>query len=113
MGWGGAGKSWGTQQSFGGKGWGGGGGKGPRGNKEAKVWVGGVPETVTVEELKQNFEQAGTVVFSKKLSGGTALIEFSTPDEAKKAVTLFNGAQVGDGTLEVDSWTAKDAGASG
>merc|ERR1712151_410521 len=111
MGWGGkdAGKGWGGKDA--GKGWGGKGGSRP--NKESKVWIGGLPDTITEEEIKQNFAQAGTIVFAKTLKGGTAKIEFSSPDEAKKAISLFNGAQVGAGTLEVDAWTGKDPSASG
>merc|ERR1712151_1335756 len=104
-GWGGkdAGKGWGGKDA--GKGWGGGGKGGPRPNKESKVWIGGLPDTITEEEIKQNFAQAGTIVFAKALKGGTAKLELSSPAEAKKAIELFNGAQVGDGTLEVDAWT--------
>merc|ERR1712113_1191454 len=76
-------------------------------NKDCTVWVGGIPEGVSEEEIKENFGQAGTVTRARMLKGGTASVEFGTPDEATQAISMFNGSQVGDSLLQVDAWTGK------
>lgn len=63
-----------------------------------KLYVGNLEYSVTSEEIKEHFAQAGTVedavVISDKYSGrskGFGFVEFSSDDEAKKAIEMFNG----------------------
>merc|ERR1712176_109667 len=97
------------QMKGGGKGWGGNsGGKWKNRDRSTTVWVGGIPEGLTQEELKENFSQAGTIKFVKLTPGKTGIIEFSTAEEKKTAITMFNGSIVNGSALQVDEWTKKE-----
>jgi len=68
-----------------------------------KLFVGGLSWGTTDDKLREFFSQAGTVVSSTvitdKYSGrskGFGFVEMSNDDEAKEAVTKFNG-QIFDG----------------
>jgi RNA recognition motif-containing protein len=64
----------------------------------SKVYVGGLPFKTTEEELKAHFAQAGNVVsvmiardkMMNNRSRGFGFIEFSTEDEAQKAINMFH-----------------------
>ncbi len=63
-----------------------------------KLYVGNLEYSVTGEELKEHFAQAGTVedsvVITDKYSGrskGFGFVEMSSEEEAKKAIEMFNG----------------------
>lgn len=66
-----------------------------------KLFVGNLDYTVTGDDLKELFSQAGTVtdavVISDKMSGrsrGFGFVEMSTEEEAKAAVEKVNGADL-------------------
>jgi len=94
----------------GGKGWGAGGGgfKVRDENAPSTVWLGNLPEGISQEEVKTNFEAAGTV---KKIQlikqGKEGFAWFSTPEEAQTAIAMFNGAQINGQAIVVDPWTRK------
>lgn len=62
-----------------------------------KLYVGNLDYTVTQDDLKAHFAQAGTVVdavvINDKYSGrskGFGFVEMATDEEAKKAIEMFN-----------------------
>ena len=66
-----------------------------------KLFVGNLEYTVTGDDLKEAFSQAGTVVdavvISDKMTGrsrGFGFVEMSTDEEAKAAVEKVNGMDV-------------------
>merc|ERR1719203_2135262 len=77
-------------------------------NRDATVWLGGIPEGVTYQEVQENFKQAGNckkVVFTSKANSeksGTGFAWFETADEAKEAIKMFNGSEINGNKLEVD-----------
>merc|ERR1711920_760475 len=78
-------------------------------NAAATVWIGNVPAGVTPEEIKTNFEAAGTV---KKLElikqGKEGFAWFSSPEEAQNAIAMFNGAAINEQLIQVDPWTRRE-----
>lgn len=63
-----------------------------------KLYVGGLPYSVTNEELAEAFGRAGTVASARviidKMSGrskGFGFVEMSSPEEAQAAIDMFNG----------------------
>lgn len=67
----------------------------------AKLFIGNLDYTVTADDLKALFAQAGTVVDSvvitDKMTGrsrGFGFVEMSSDEEAKKAVETINGADL-------------------
>ncbi len=63
-----------------------------------KLYIGGLPYSTTQESLREGFAAAGNVesaiVITDKMSGrskGFGFVEFSTEEEAQKAVEMFNG----------------------
>eukprot|EP00746_Dinoflagellata_sp_MGD_P066345 gnl/MRDRNA2_/MRDRNA2_27504_c0_seq1.p1 gnl/MRDRNA2_/MRDRNA2_27504_c0~~gnl/MRDRNA2_/MRDRNA2_27504_c0_seq1.p1 ORF type:complete len:250 (-),score=56.17 gnl/MRDRNA2_/MRDRNA2_27504_c0_seq1:266-1015(-) len=95
-------------------------GKG-KGNDDCKVYVAQLPYSAVWQELKDHFAQAGTVVHAKILcdrskgdqkgcnrdgwSKGTGMVEFSSPKEARAAIKLLNGSEMGSRSIVVDTWT--------
>jgi RNA recognition motif-containing protein len=66
-----------------------------------KLFVGNLDYTVTADELRELFAQAGTVVdavvISDKMSGrsrGFGFVEMGSEEEAKAAVEKMNGADL-------------------
>jgi RNA recognition motif-containing protein len=66
-----------------------------------KLFVGNLEYTVTGDDLKEAFSQAGTVVdavvISDKMTGrsrGFGFVEMSTEEEAKAAVEKVNGMEL-------------------
>ncbi len=62
-----------------------------------KLYVGSLDYSVTADQLKELFAEAGTVVdavvISDKYSGrskGFGFVEMSSKEEAKKAIEMFN-----------------------
>jgi RNA recognition motif-containing protein len=75
---------------------------------ESKLYVGNLSYSTTEDDLRTLFAQAGTVssvaLIKDRDSGqskGFAFIEMSTQVEAEKAISMFNGRQVGDRELKV------------
>jgi RNA recognition motif-containing protein len=68
---------------------------------EAKLYVGNLAYTATEEDLQAAFAQAGTVksvaIIKDRDSGrskGFAFVEMETQEEAQKAISMLNGAQI-------------------
>jgi len=73
-----------------------------------KLYIGGLPFSMTEDSLKELFSQAGTVesatIIIDKMSGrsrGFGFVEMSSDDEAVKAVELLNGKEVEGRNLTV------------
>lgn len=67
----------------------------------AKLFIGNLDYTVTADDLRTLFAQAGTVVdavvISDKMTGrprGFGFVEMSSDEEAKKAIETLNGADL-------------------
>lgn len=74
-----------------------------------KLFVGNLDYTVTADDLKDLFSQAGTVVdavvISDKMSGrsrGFGFVEMGSEEEAKAAVEKMNGADLKDRKINVN-----------
>ena len=75
---------------------------------EAKLYVGNLSYSTTEDDLRHLFSQAGTVasvaVIKDRDSGqskGFAFVEMSNQAEMGKAVSMFNGYNMGDRELRV------------
>ena len=75
----------------------------------AKLYVGGLPYSVTDDVLKQSFSQAGTVVSATVImdkftnrSKGFGFVEMSTDDEKNKAIEMFNGKDLKGRNINVN-----------
>ena len=75
---------------------------------ESKLYVGNLSYSTTEDNLRTLFFQAGTVasvaLIKDRDSGqskGFAFVEMSTQAEAQKAITMFNGYNMGDRELRV------------
>jgi RNA recognition motif-containing protein len=75
---------------------------------ESKLYVGNLSYSTTEDDLRTLFTQAGMVssvaLIKDRDSGqskGFAFIEMSTQVEAEKAISMFNGHQLGDRELKV------------
>lgn len=65
---------------------------------EAKLYVGNLPYTIRDDGLHKLFEQAGSVVSANVItdresgrSKGFGFVEMGSPEEADKAIQMFNG----------------------
>lgn len=74
-----------------------------------RLFVGGLPFTTTEQELQDMFSKAGKIVSVKiitdKFTGrskGFGFVEFETDDEAKKAIEMFNQADLGGRKIAVN-----------
>ena len=75
---------------------------------ESKLYVGNLSYSTTEDDLRTLFVQAGTVssvaLIKDRDSGqskGFAFVEMSNQSEAQKAITMFNGYNVGNRELKV------------
>ncbi len=75
----------------------------------SKIYVGGLPYSVTEGRLQELFGAHGTVqsanVISDKFTGqsrGFGFVEMSSGDEAQKAISALNGTQFDGRTLVVN-----------
>ena len=73
------------------------------------IYVGGLPYSVTDQELQEKFSAHGTVesakVITDKYTGssrGFGFVEMSTQQEAEKAIEALNGTELGGRTLTVN-----------
>lgn len=80
-----------------------------------KLYVGNLPYTATENELKDLFAAAGAVesaaVITDKFSGrskGFGFVEMATPEEAQKAVEMFNQHDMGGRKLSVSEARPKE-----
>jgi RNA recognition motif-containing protein len=74
-----------------------------------KLYVGGLPYSVTEGQLQEIFTAHGTVesarVIADKFTGqsrGFGFVEMSSGDEAQKAINALNGTQLDGRTLVVN-----------
>ena len=74
-----------------------------------KLYVGGLPYSVTEQQLNELFAQQGTVssakVITDKFTGqsrGFGFVEMSTTEEAQKAISALNGTQLDGRSLTVN-----------
>ena len=74
-----------------------------------KLYVGGLPYSVTEQQLSELFAQQGAVssakVITDKFTGqsrGFGFVEMSTTEEAKKAISALNGTQLDGRPLTVN-----------
>src|SRR5437588_9239851 len=79
------------------------------GTMGTKLYVGGLPYSVTEQQLNELFSQQGTVssakVITDKFTGqsrGFGFVEMSTAEEAKKAISALNGTQMDGRPLTVN-----------
>jgi len=75
----------------------------------AKLYVGGLPYSVTDDSLKQSFSQAGTVVSATVImdkftnrSKGFGFVEMGSDEEAKAAIAMFDGKDFEGRILKVN-----------
>ena len=75
---------------------------------ESKLYIGNLAYSTTEDDLRTLFFQAGTVasvaLIKDRDSGqskGFAFVEMSNQSEAQKAITMFNGYNMGDRELKV------------
>lgn len=75
----------------------------------SKLYVGGLPYSVTGERLQELFSAHGTVesanVIADKFTGqsrGFGFVEMSSGSEAKSAISALNGTQLDGRTLTVN-----------
>ncbi len=87
---------------------------------ESKLYVGNLSYSTTEDDLRTLFTQAGTVssvaLIKDRDSGqskGFAFIEMSTQVEAEKAISMFNGQQMGDRELKVSLARPREERGSG
>jgi len=76
---------------------------------ETKLYVGNLSYSTTESELTELFAQAGTVksvaLITDRETGrsrGFGFVEMATQEEAQKAISMFNGNQLGDRALTVN-----------
>jgi cold-inducible RNA-binding protein len=74
-----------------------------------KLYVGGLPYATTDDELREAFQQAGTVesavIIMDKMTGrskGFGFVEMASDEEAQKAIDLWNGKDFGGRKLTVN-----------
>ena len=80
-----------------------------------KLYVGNLPFSVTDDQLRDHFSQAGTVasaqVIMDRFSGrskGFGFVEMSTDEEAAKAISQFNGQDLAGRALTVSEARPKE-----
>jgi RNA recognition motif-containing protein len=74
-----------------------------------KLYVGGLPYSVTEQQLEELFAQQGAVTSAKVITDrvtgqarGFGFVEMATSEEAQKAITSLNGTQMGGRTITVN-----------
>jgi RNA recognition motif-containing protein len=74
-----------------------------------KLYVGGLPYSVTDEQLSELFESHGTVESAKVItdrytdrSRGFGFVEMGTQAEAEQAIQALNGSELGGRSLTVN-----------
>jgi RNA recognition motif-containing protein len=76
---------------------------------ETKVYVGNLPYSARDDSLQELFSQAGTVVSANVItdresgrSKGFGFVEMGSPEEAEKAIQMFNGYSLEGRDLRVN-----------
>ena len=75
----------------------------------AKLFVGNLDFSVTADDLKKIFSEAGTVVDAvvitdreTRRSRGFGFVEMSSDEEAKKAIEMINGKDINGRKINVN-----------
>jgi len=86
-------------------------------NPACKVYIGNLSYKTKWAALKEFMAQAGTVVYAKVIedkgkgkgfwSTGAGLAVYSTPSEARTAISSLNGAELDGREIKLDVWTSK------
>jgi len=86
----------------------------------AKLFVGNLSYQATEDDLRELFQQAGTVqsvrIVTDQFTGrprGFGFVEMSTPEEANRAVEQLNGRVFRDRNLVVDQARSQGGGGGG
>ena len=86
----------------------------------SKLYVGNLSFETLELELEDLFKQAGTVteaaLMQDRMTGksrGFAFVTMGTAEEAKKAIEMFNGKQLGGRALTVNEARPREAGGGG
>ncbi|HWC02420.1 MAG TPA: RNA-binding protein [Methylomirabilota bacterium] len=86
----------------------------------AKLFVGNLSYQATEDDLRELFQQAGTVqsvrIVTDQFTGrprGFGFVEMSTPEEATRAVEQLNGRVFRDRNLVVDQARSQAGGGGG
>src|SRR5262245_41239831 len=86
----------------------------------AKLFVGNLSYQATEEDLRELFQQAGTVqsvrIVTDQFTGrprGFGFVEMATPEEASRAVEQLNGRVFRDRNLVVDQGRSQSGGGGG
>lgn len=81
----------------------------------SKLYIGNLPYSVTDDQLRDLFSQAGTVttanVINDKFSGrskGFGFVEMSSLEEAEKAIEMFNNHQLDGRSISVNEARPKE-----
>lgn len=84
----------------------------------AKLFVGNLSFQATEEDLRELFQQAGTVetvrIITDQFTGrprGFGFVEMATPEEAEQAVRQLNGRELDGRQLKVEMAKPKGSGA--
>lgn len=82
-----------------------------------RLFVGGLPFSITNERLRETFATFGTVESAEVATGrdgrslGFGFVEMATPEEAEKALSALNGSTLDGRTIRVEK--AIERGARG
>ncbi|HXG01837.1 MAG TPA: RNA-binding protein [Candidatus Binatia bacterium] len=85
-----------------------------------KLFVGGLNYATTTDQLRELFEQAGSVesasVVTERETGrsrGFGFVEMTTAEDAEKAIARFNGTDLDGRRLSVERAKAPTSGGGG
>ena len=85
-----------------------------------KLFIGGLPFSVTSERLREVFAAAGTVESATVVtdsgtgrSRGFGFVEMATPEEAQEAVSRFNGRDLDGRQIKVELAKSPDRSGGG
>ncbi len=74
-----------------------------------RLYIGGLPYSITEDVLKERFSEAGEVssaiIIKDKMSGrskGFGFVEYTNAEDAKKAIEMFDGKDFDGRTLTVN-----------
>ena len=85
-----------------------------------KLYVGGISYRSTEDSLAEAFAQDGSVVFAKIItdrmtgrSRGFGFVEMGSPEEAQRAIDMWNGKELDGRTLTVNEARPRENGGGG
>lgn len=72
-----------------------------------RVWIGGLAEGTSKEDVENHFSSIGQCTFVSLLGKNTAAVAYNTTSEVETAISSLNGSALCGGKIEVDTWTVK------